>query len=233
PAAQDLDPVQTPEAVGQGLGPYGVVQLREGVVVLHEADAVPVELACQPVVAVGVGLEGEGDPGLQAQVDQAELGVEEVEVEDALGPGGEGQARGATAVAELDGAAGLLTAQDADEPLAEAPVADGLLDDLLLSVAALEVVVGGLVLLGELLGVVNELVGFLLQPREEVLARDAEDAVHEAVEVGLAAEGQVAFEDDSIGAGEDAEEGRSELDEERAGAVHGVLLRKGASATPF
>src|SRR5262249_3220028 len=160
------DPVEAWETVGQRLRPGRVVELGEGVVVLHEANAVLVELPRQPVVPVGVGLEGEGEPGLQTQADQAKLRIEEVEVNDGLGSRGKDQARPALAVAELDRATGLLTAQDTDQPLSKAAVADGLVDEFLLAVAALEVVVGGLVLLGELLGMVNELLGFLLQEGE-------------------------------------------------------------------
>jgi hypothetical protein len=107
------------------------------------------------------------------------------------------------------------------------------MDEGLLALTPLEVVVGGLLLGGELLGVLDELLGFLLQPGKEVFAGDAEDTVHKAVEVGLAAERQMSFEDDSIRAGEDGDEGRSELDDERIRVAHGVLLQRGASATPF
>jgi hypothetical protein len=41
------------------------------------------------------------------------------------------------------------------------------------------------------------------------------------------------LEDDSIMAGEGGDNGRGELDEEGVRRLHGVLLRKGASATPF
>jgi len=68
---------------------------------------------------------------------------------------------------------------------------------------------------------------------EEVLAGDAEGAIDEAVEVGLVREGEVPFEDHAIMAGENGDDGRGELDEKRVGRLHGVLLRKGASATPF
>jgi hypothetical protein len=57
--------------------------------------------------------------------------------------------------------------------------------------------------------------------------------VDEAVEVDLVGEGEVALEDQSIRAGQNGDEGRGELGEERVRRLHGVLLRKGASAAPF
>jgi hypothetical protein len=57
--------------------------------------------------------------------------------------------------------------------------------------------------------------------------------VNEAIEVGFVAEGEVSLEDHSILTTQDGDDGRSELDEERVRHLHGVLLRKGASATPF
>src|SRR5262249_37231072 len=151
PTAQDLDPVEPAEAVGQGLRPSRVLELGEGVVVLHEADAGVVELPGEPVVAVEADLGGEGEPGLDADVPQPELLIEEVEVQDALRPAREDQSGPVLAVAELDGAAVLLAAQDTNQALAEAALADVLLDEVFLAVLPLEVDVGGAVPLGELL----------------------------------------------------------------------------------
>jgi hypothetical protein len=57
--------------------------------------------------------------------------------------------------------------------------------------------------------------------------------VHEAVEVGLVGEGEVSLEEDAILAAENGDDGRGELDEKRVRRLHGLLLQKGACATPF
>ena len=85
-------------------------------------------------------------------VPEPELRIEEVEVEDALGPAGEDESGPAVAVAELDGTASFLAAEDADESFAEAALADLLPNEVFLAVPALEVDVGGAVLGGEVLG---------------------------------------------------------------------------------
>src|SRR5262249_50223795 len=205
------------KALSQLLGFGRIVQLGQGVVVLYEADPCLVKLSCQPVMAVDVDLGGEGEPGLHAHVTQAELWIKEEEVQHTLLPPGEGQPRGALAVEELDGAAGLHAAQHADQPLAQTAVADGLPNDVLLAVATLEVVVGGTVLLGEGFGVGDELLGFIFEEAEEVLAGHAEGVINKAVEVGVIAKGEMALEDEWIEAAESGDEGSSERAGKRVG----------------
>jgi hypothetical protein len=194
---------------------------------------VGVELASQPVVAVDVDLGREREPGLHADVTQAELGIEEVEIEDPLRTPGEHEAGPAVAVAEFDGATGLLAAPDTDEALAQTAFAELLLYQFFLAVATLEVDVRGAFPGGEGLGVADEAFGFFLGEGQDVLALDAENMIDEAVEVGLVGEGKVSLEDHSILATQNGDDGRSELDEERVRRGHGVLLQKGACATPF
>jgi hypothetical protein len=86
---------------------------------------------------------------------------------------------------------------------------------------------------GEVLGVGDEKFGLFFHEGEEVFTLDAEGMIDEAVEVGLVREGEVPLEDHSIMAGKGGDKGRGELGEERVRRVHGVLLQKGASATPF
>jgi hypothetical protein len=107
-------------------------------------------------------------------VAQAKLLVQEVEVQDALGPKGEDEPGSAVAVAELDGAAGLLAAEDADEAIAQLAGADLLLHEVFLAVTALEVDVGGAVAGGEVFGVGDEEFGLLFREGREVFALDAE-----------------------------------------------------------
>ena len=86
PTIEDFRPVELGEAVGQALGLDRVVELGERVVLLHEAQLLLHHLLGQPFVAIDVDLDGERQPGLQANVDQAELGIEEVVIEDPLLP---------------------------------------------------------------------------------------------------------------------------------------------------
>ncbi len=58
--------------------------MGESVVLLDEADAGLLQLPGQPVVTIDVGLEGEREPGLQAEVEEAEVQIEEIKVHDPL-----------------------------------------------------------------------------------------------------------------------------------------------------
>src|SRR5262249_7275209 len=177
-------------------------------------------------MAVDVNLERIREPGLHAEVEQAKVGVEEVVVEDALRTPGEDQARSPVAIAELDRAAGFLAAQHTDQSLAEAALADDLLDQVFLAVLALQVVVGGLVLRGELFAVRDEDFGLLFQEIQEVGAAQAEGAVHKTVEVGFTEKGQMAFEDHAIKAREGGDKGSGKLGEKGIRCLHGVRLQR-------
>jgi hypothetical protein len=170
---------------------------------------------------------------LHADVAEAELGIEEIEIEDALGPLREGQSWSALAVEEFDGTAGLLAAEDADEALAEPTFADLLLDEFFLAVIPLQVAVRSTFLSGEVFGVGDESIGFVLYEGEEIFTLDAERMIDEAIKVGVVGEREVPLEDHAIVAAENGDDGGSELDEESVRLSHGVLLQRGMSATPF
>src|SRR5215472_1839395 len=79
-AVEDLMQSDGREVVGQCLRPLPVVDAQKGVVGQLEADAGGGELASQPAMSVAIELETERTPGGNAQIDQAQVGVDEVEV---------------------------------------------------------------------------------------------------------------------------------------------------------
>src|SRR5215469_17618982 len=68
------------ELIGQGLRPLPAVDAHNGVVGKREADPGDGEFSGQPAVSVAIELQAEWTPGGYAQIDQAELSVDEVEV---------------------------------------------------------------------------------------------------------------------------------------------------------
>src|SRR5690349_9208379 len=68
------------EGVGEGLRAFPVVDAQKGVVGKGETDAGGGELAGQPAMPIAIELQTERAPGRHAQIDQAQLGVDEVEV---------------------------------------------------------------------------------------------------------------------------------------------------------
>lgn len=205
------------------LGLDRVVELREGVVGLNEAEAALLHLPGEPVVTIDVDLRGEREEALQTDVDQAELGIDEIEVEDTLRALAEGEARPVLAVQQLDGAAGFHATEDGDEAVVVGALTQELSNQLLLVVLALQELVRHAGLLRQLLAMLDEALGLLLDERQEILAFELEGVIDEAVEVVVTAEGKMAMKNDSIMAGEGGYNGRREsLDE----AVHGVLLQR-------
>ena len=68
------------EGVGEGLRALPVVDAQKGIVGKGETDAGGSELAGQPAMPIAIELQTERAPGRHAQIDQAQLGVDEVEV---------------------------------------------------------------------------------------------------------------------------------------------------------
>jgi hypothetical protein len=79
-AIEDMMQLGRREVIGQGLRPLPVINAQEGVVDEGEADPGGAKLASQPAVTVAIELETERTPSRHAQIDQAQLGVDEVEV---------------------------------------------------------------------------------------------------------------------------------------------------------
>ena len=187
----------------------------------------------QPGVAVDVDLDGEREPGRQPDVDQAQVGIEEVEVEHALLPACVDQAGAVLAGDQLEAGAAFHAAEDADQPFADRPLSQELVDELVLAVGALEVVVLGAGLLGQALGVIDQGFGLFLGEVHEVAASDLEDMVDEPFEGRSVGDGQIALEDDAVEAGEHGDDQVGKLGDEARQRLHGVLLRVGASSNPI
>ena len=80
-----------------------------------------------------MSMDGERQPGLQADVDQAELGIEEVVIEDPLLSGSADELGPFGTRHEREGRTGFLGAEDADESLEDALFADEVMGPLVLA----------------------------------------------------------------------------------------------------
>src|SRR5215469_14787878 len=79
-AIEDAMQIGGRQVIGEGLRPLPVIDVQEGVVGEGEADPGGGELAGQPAMSVAIELEAERAPSRDAQIYQAQLGVDEVEV---------------------------------------------------------------------------------------------------------------------------------------------------------
>jgi hypothetical protein len=73
-------------SVAQVGGDLEIVDTQQGVLVAAISDAVVVELADEPILAVVPDLDSKRQPGLQLDVDETKLSVNEVEVQLRTGP---------------------------------------------------------------------------------------------------------------------------------------------------
>ena len=166
---------------------------------LHEAQFLLHHLLGQPFVAVDVDLDGERQPGLQADVDQAELGIEEVVVEDPLLPGSADELGPLGARHECEGRTGFLSAEDADESLGDALVADEVVGPLVLAELAGAIHVGAAGLPRPALGMRDQAVGVLgRHGLHEVAAANLQNAIDEVLEFAGSRQGEMALEDDAV-----------------------------------
>src|SRR5574341_1568139 len=108
--------------IHQALGEGGIAESGEGLVLpLEVGVAAAVELLGQPLAAVEGDLDVEGEPGLQASAEEAEVGVAVILVDVQAGPAPQAQAalvpvRGAVV---LEAATGLEGLEGADQALVD------------------------------------------------------------------------------------------------------------------
>jgi hypothetical protein len=114
-AFQDLGPGQFRKAIRQALRLAGIRQLDEGITLLHETELSPGHLLGDIVVAVDIHLNRERSPGLQADVHQAEVVVQEVVIEDPLWHVSAFETRPTLGLNELERTATFHDAQDANQ----------------------------------------------------------------------------------------------------------------------
>ncbi len=198
--------------------------MREGVVLLDEAELGVNHLPGQPVVAVDVDLDGKREPSLQADVDQAELRIEEVEVQHPLRPTSEDEPRTFRAVQQLHRAASFHAAEDGDQAFGDAARSDVLGNEGFLALVALQKLIRRLRFPRQGLGVVHERLRLLLDPGQEILAPHAEFAIDKGVEIPVGAEGEMTLENHSIMATQRRYNRIGELLREVEARRHGVLL---------
>ena len=184
-------------------------------------------------MAVDVDLDSERQPGLQADVDQAELRIEEVVIEDPLLPGSADELRPFGAGHECEGRTGFLGAEDADESLGDALVADEVVGPLVLAELAGAIHVGAAGLLRPALGMLDQAVGVLGRHGfHEVATANFQNAIDEVFEFAGSRQGQMALEDDPVEAMRAWQTMRlANLTTKRHSVLHGILPRMVASTT--
>lgn len=212
------------EPVGVFLGFLGVGYVDEGVIDLDEVDVPLKHLPGKPFVTVDISLGREREPGLDPKVAKAKLFIKEVKVKDPLGAVGELEDRLAFAVKEFHSTAGFHDAENRHKPewVPGRFFLDDLLDQLLFAVMALKEQVRYLGILCHPFGMIDQPLGLKFHKRNEIPPSHSEPIINKRVQLGIAADRVVSFEDHSIKTGQRE---YNEVRESFEKAVHGVLLQ--------
>jgi hypothetical protein len=219
-AVQGRGPVESSELVRETLRPLRTRDRDEGVVAVAEHQAQSLHAASQPLVAVDVDLHREREPRRSPHVDEAEHGVDQVEVvNQALAPCrlqvrticAHGQAK---RLHRLDGT------EDTDQPASNTVLAGDLSRELLLAHESGEIPVRATCVLGYQLRVGLQAAGDVERQLLEFLEPDAH-RVHPGLQALGVADRQMAFEDHPVETGQTAHDPVAMLHDE---AVHGASV---------
>ncbi len=158
---QQLGPVLPHELLGQPLRRLGVGQRHEGVVELLVGHAAAIQAPVQPLMAVDIDLHSQRQPGLHLDVDQAEVGVEEVIVHDGATAVVGLQAGTPLALGDAERPAGFQGGEGTDQAGGDAIALGDLAGQVVLARARGQVLKGAAGLVGQLTGMLLETVGLL------------------------------------------------------------------------
>ena len=170
--------------IGETLSFDRVVEFCERVVQLNEAGFPLDQLLGEPFMAVDVDLDSEREPGLYADVDQAELWIEEVVIEYPLLPRSADELRAFGTWHKRKGGTRLLSAEDTDESLGNTLGADQVEGPLVLAELAGAIQVDSAGLLRQSLGMRDQAIGALRRNGfHEVATANFENAIDEVLEL--------------------------------------------------
>jgi hypothetical protein len=194
---EDAGPVLLDQGVGKALGAGEVVDGEEGVIALLIPDGMSVHFSGEPGVPVEVDLHREGKPGLDAHVHEAELAIDEIEVQTQTLAWGVHQARAPLPIGQLEAPAGFDSRENTDETGGDAvPRSDGT-GSFFLPDGVGEMEVGTVSLFSHPPGVLLDPLGLLRHKGFEVLDQKPV-AAHKSFHRLCPTDGQIAFEQNAI-----------------------------------
>jgi hypothetical protein len=184
-------------------------------------------------MTVDADLDGEREPGRQPDVDQAQFGIEEVEVQDALLSACFDQVGTTLAGGQPEAGAAFHAAEDTDQAFADRSFSEDGLDDRLLAMSPLKESIRGAGLLGQALGVIDQGLGLLLGKGHELTPSDFENVIDEPFEGRPIGDGQMTRETHAVETREHGDDQAGKLGNEARQRFHGVLLQGGESSNPI
>jgi hypothetical protein len=216
--AEDLGPRQAWEFSSESIGTLRSCDRDEGVVELGEPEPQLFHAPGQPLVAVDIHLDGEGEPGLAPHMHETELRIQEVEVVNKAFTPVRAQSRSVLAVDDTEGLDGLDRPEHADEATAYSIAFGDLPRQIVLADPPVEVLVGSTRAFGRELGMALEPTRRVQSQLLEILELDPSQA-QEVLQTSRIADRQMAFEDHAIEARQRSQDSVPMLHDK---AVHGV-----------
>lgn len=191
-------PVETAELIGQILGLVGIGDFDKGIINLFERDVVTAHLDGEPFMAIDGNLNDERKPGLDADVDKAELGMDEIIIEtEAFAVCGK-DTWPADAIADFEGGTGFQFGKDADQTAGNVQFLSDAAGFIVLADMAREILIRAVMFCGHGFGVQNQAIGLSLDELGEILDFEAAGG-YKLIQTGGIIDGsEMSFEDDAV-----------------------------------
>lgn len=201
---QEGGPVKAGELIGQALSLFRTGDFDKGIIELLEGHISAAHLDGEPVMAVDGNLDDEREPGLDADVDEAEVGMEEVIIEAETFSVRGDDAWAADGIGDFERGTSFQLGKDADEAAGDVEICGDTPGFVVLADVPREVLVRTFVMSCNGLGVQDETIGLSLDELGEVLDFEAASGYKLIQAFGIIDGFEMAFENDAVKAVESA-----------------------------
>jgi hypothetical protein len=225
-------PVLARKPIGWFLNRFGLSQRNEGIVLLSEFQQALKHLLSKPGMTVEGTLGSEMEPSCKPDMNQAQFGVNKVEVQDTLLPPRIDQAGATLAGLEIEAWTAFHAAENTDQTLADRTFPQDPVHDRFLAMRLWKKFVAGAGLLSQLFCVVDKDRGLFFSEGQEFAAPNPEQVVDEPLKCSRERDRQVACVANAVKTGEHRDDQTGRLGNEARQRSHGVLFQKWLEKAP-
>ncbi len=195
---QEDRPVKAGELICQALALFRAGDFDKGIIDLLEGYIPAAHLDGEPFVAIDGDLKNEGEPGLDADMDETEFGMEEIIIDTkALAIRGK-DTRSADAIADFEGRAGFQFGKDTDQAAGNVHFSRDAACFIVLADVAREVLVKTVMFGGRIFGMKDKAIRLSLDELAEILDFQSAAGYKLIQACGIADGFEMAFENDAV-----------------------------------